>query len=373
MIRASRGLALAALALALARPRAAHAHANSTSWIDLTGEGRTVTARVRIAALDVNEAVSASPGAVLNADDLRRLGPDALPYLRARLRVSNAGARCEPDAGETSVHRRDDTDELHATLRFTCARSLDALTVDYGLFFDVDPRHRGIATVRAFGRTAAYAFTARDRSVRFTSERSTARQLASYLTLGVEHIALGYDHLAFLAGLLLALGEGSTREALRDALRMVTAFTLAHSITLVGTALAWFTAPASLVEPAIAASIAWIAVENLARPTHRHRATVTFAFGLVHGFGFADVLAEQGLPARATVASLLAFNGGVELGQLAFMLVAAPVIAALVAVVGRDRYRARVLRPASAVLAVFAVLWFVERVTGWRFAGGRFG
>lgn len=377
MIRASHGLSVAALvcvcALAITAPRTAHAHANSTSWIDLVGDGRTVTARVRIAALDLNEAVGAPPGAVLSADDARRLAPNALPYLRARLGVSNAGARCEPDAGDTAVHPRDDRYELHATLRFTCPRSLDALAVNYGLFFDVDPRHRGIATVRAFGRTASYAFTDRNRSVRMSSERSTARQLASYVELGAEHIALGYDHLAFLAGLLLALGEREMREALRGALRLVTSFTAAHSLTLVGAALGWFTAPASLVEPAIAASIAWIAVENLSRSAHRHRAVVTFAFGLVHGFGFADVLAEQGLPARATAASLLAFNGGVELGQLAFMAVAAPLVAGLVWAAGRDRYRARVLRPASLVLAAFAMLWFVERVTGWRFAGGRFG
>jgi hypothetical protein len=169
----------------------------------------------------------------------------------------------------------------------------------------------------------------------------------------VEHIFQGYDHIAFLFGLLLVVGARRPREGAREVLAIVTSFTVAHSLTLVGSALGWFALSPRVVEPANALSIAFVAVENLLPREPRGRWALTFGFGLVHGFGFAGVLQELGLPARGLVPSLLAFNVGVELGQLAVVLVALPVLAAL----SRDRWTPKTLLPAIFLLPVaFAVL-----------------
>jgi hypothetical protein len=194
-----------------------------------------------------------------------------------------------------------------------------------------------------------------------------------YLRLGVEHIFTGYDHLAFLAALLLATGlrrragvggaaqPAGTREALGQVLKIVTAFTVAHSTTLIASTLRPGLVPTAWVEPAIALSIAYVGLENLRPGTPRRRWPIVFVFGLVHGLGFSSVLREIGLPARGLVASLLAFNLGVELGQLAVVALLLPVVvlAASRRPVGFERWA---LRGGSTVLALAGVIWFVLRI-----------
>src|SRR5262249_52185453 len=119
-----------------------------------------------------------------------------------------------------------------------------------------------------------------------------------YLALGVEHIFTGYDHIAFLFGLLVIAGAAGLRRGARQGLAVVTAFTLAHSVTLIASALGFLALSPRLVEPAIAVSIAYVGVENLVVARPRLRWLITFGFGLVHGFGFASVLREIGLPSR---------------------------------------------------------------------------
>jgi hydrogenase/urease accessory protein HupE len=183
--------------------------------------------------------------------------------------------------------------------------------------------------------------------------------VAAYLPLGVEHILLGFDHLLFVLGLLLIVGHG------RRLLWTITAFTVAHSLTLALAALGVVTVPAALVEAAIALSIVFVAVEvvNLwrGRPglSTRWPWAVAFAFGLLHGLGFASALADIGLPPDAVAPALLLFNVGVELGQLAFVAVAVLVVAAL-----RDRLPPRLAVArwcAPYAIGGLAAYWFIER------------
>jgi hypothetical protein len=145
---------------------------------------------------------------------------------------------------------------------YRCPRLIDALTCHYALFFDVDPRHTGLASVHAHGRDHAMVFTTTERSLRVTSGRTLAQQLRAYLLLGVEHILHGYDHVAFVVGLLLAAGALPARRALREVATVVTSFTLAHSFTLALSVLNWVAMPPSVVEPIIALSIGFVAIEN---------------------------------------------------------------------------------------------------------------
>ena len=176
-----------------------------------------------------------------------------------------------------------------------------------------------------------------------------------FIPAGVHHILIGPDHLLFLVGLLLLGGS------IRQLLIVVTAFTLAHSITLSLAALNIVSPPARIIEPAIALSIVYVGADNLlARGGRDVRAWIAFAFGFIHGFGFANVLREMDLPARALGWSLFSFNLGVEFGQL---LVVVAVAAALTAVRSRSEMAGRQVAFAGSIVVIAAgAFWFIQRV-----------
>lgn len=175
-----------------------------------------------------------------------------------------------------------------------------------------------------------------------------------FFELGVEHIWTGYDHLLFLFGVLLGGG------GLRRLAAIVTSFTVAHSITLALAALGIVQLPSGPVEVVIALSIVYVAMENILGWTGDRRALVTFAFGLIHGFGFAGILAETGLPPGGVALPLLAFNLGVEAGQLVVLLIVVPVLHMLL--------RGAAARPLtialSSLIALAGLAWAVERIGG---------
>lgn len=195
------------------------------------------------------------------------------------------------------------------------------------------------------------------------SAGSVARE---YLTLGVEHILTGYDHLLFIACLLLLAGT------MRRVLLTVTGFTIAHSVTLALAAVDLVRLPVPPLEAAIALSIVFVAAE-LARPsretlTWRYPMLVSSGFGLLHGFGFAAVLGEIGLPQTEVPLALLFFNLGVEVGQVAFILVLAVVLVAVTHVIARLRAESERMAlgelsvPVGYVVGTLACFWTVERV-----------
>ena len=179
----------------------------------------------------------------------------------------------------------------------------------------------------------------------------------SFLKLGIEHILTGYDHLLFLFGLLLACRRFST------AVRVITCFTLAHSLTLGLAALDVVSLPANIVEPLIAASIVFVGVENIVRRDQEPgwRWALTFALGLVHGFGFAGALKDAGLGAggAALLMPLFSFNLGVEIGQVAFAAILLPLLWKLRNVQAFEKYGKRIL---SAAVAVAGLYWLVARL-----------
>lgn len=186
---------------------------------------------------------------------------------------------------------------------------------------------------------------------------SSVSGFGGWVSLGVRHIFEGVDHLAFLLAVLLVGG------GLKRVLLLVTSFTVAHSLTLGATALGWVVLDGGLgrwVEAAIAASIIYIAVENLVLREHRHRALVTFLFGLVHGFGFASVLAGYGL-GDSVVTGLLGFNLGVELGQAVVVAFLLPVLRM---VQRRPALHLRAVRVLSVLILTAGGYWMFERALG---------
>jgi hypothetical protein len=261
----------------------------------------------------------------------------------------------------------------------------------YSLLREIDPTHRGLLKIERGGSpvTLQVLDPARDHAplpavVATATEAPIARPIgatpatpaphpdpgppSSFMREGVHHIASGYDHLLFLLCLLLPAVMQRTPQGWRPVARLgqalwpvvgiVSAFTLAHSLTLTLAALKLVSLPSSFIEPAIAVTIVLTALDNI-RPLFRvPRVMVAFVFGLIHGFGFAGVLAEMDLPAASFAWALLQFNLGLELGQLSIVFVA---MAALYALRRQSGYPRWVINGGSLAAMAIGALWFIER------------
>lgn len=190
------------------------------------------------------------------------------------------------------------------------------------------------------------------RQIEFTPEGpGTWMQMQAFIFLGIQHIFIGADHILFLLGLILIGGR------FRDLVKIVTSFTIAHSVTLTLAALKIVNLPPRLIESAIALSIVYIAAENFFIKKVDYRWIVTGIFGLAHGFGFANVLGNLGLPAKGLVISLFSFNIGVEIGQVAIVALLLPLVWAIL----KSRYKKQITRATSGIILFFGITWFLER------------
>ena len=284
-----------------------------------------------------------------------------------------SGLSLSTDAGACALHprglatRRYD-DGAYATLQMVAhCPSRSSVRVRYGLLFAVDPQHRALITLRE-GTTVRSA-TGRANAREVILGAAPSHPFADFLREGFHHIAIGYDHLAFLLSLLLPAallrqrGEWLPAEDLRrvvmQVLGIVTAFTLAHSLTLSLAALDWVTPASRWVEPAIAGSVLLAAANNIHPLVTRRAWAVGFGFGLIHGFGFAVALGELGLPPDTRLLALLGFNLGVELGQLAVVSTVLPVLFLL----RRQRWYAGIAMPLLSVgIGAAAMLWLWQRL-----------
>jgi len=335
------------LVLLLLAPSAALAHQISVSFSELAVRGREVDGLLRFALPDLRAQMEIDPQH-LPLPSLRRLLLESFV-----LKASGRPCALQPDVSASL----EGEDGLALRARWTCAQPVDELSVQVGFldFFPIGHAHLSRISF-APDEVSQRAAQADDPSFEVRRSRSAAQEFRRFLLLGIEHIFTGYDHIAFLIGLLLLGGT------VRELVKIVTAFTLAHSVTLALAALDVFAPSPRIVEPLIAASIVFIGVENLwalresqAASALRHRWMVTLAFGLVHGFGFASVLRELQLPRALLATGLLSFNLGVECGQLAIVLAALPLLR-----------RLRGFKPfapaASACVAALGMVWLVQRL-----------
>lgn len=376
-----RSLAVTAvLACASIASQPALAHDTSVAYLDLAIDGRSVRVEARLHGDDLGVALGGSPLERPSRERALARSEAVTRYVAARLSIVQDERRCELASIETASTQpaQEGGYRLAVRYRVACPRVIDELLVKDDLFFDLDDNHRAFARVRAFNAEFEKVFGVYDRRLRVQGSPSTGAVVRQYLALGVEHIVTGYDHLAFLLALLAALAARGLRVGLRPALAVITAFTLAHSVTLALAALGLVRPHARIVESVIALSIAAVAAVDLARalrstekdrgaplPNARLRALVAASFGLVHGLGFAGALGELGLPRRALVRSLAAFNAGVELGQLALAAVAFPLLALVATRLCKSpaRYHRRVLLPISAALLALGLFWCAQRIS----------
>lgn len=248
-------------------------------------------------------------------------------------------------------------------INFIFFKSLNALPAEIALqvdFFEkFGAQHKNLVKIVAGEQIQQAIFSADNARQRFSvgGKVSLWAQISEFIKLGVEHIFLGYDHLMFLFALIVIGGR------LTNLIKIVTAFTVAHSITLILAALEILKLPSQMIETGIALSIAYVAAENFFIANAQHRWLLTFTFGLIHGFGFANVLRDLGLPASGLVPSLVAFNLGVEIGQLCIVAIFFPVTLWL----AKQKYQRPVVFACSAIILLFGLGWFVERAFGLAF------
>ncbi len=290
-------------------------------------------------------------------------------YALSHLQLSTQGQVCPSQVTAQLIDTH--TDGAYAVVRFRadCPPAMTDFTLDYRLFFDLDAQHKGLLRLLTPGGTRTAILGSNHPRQRFEFGHANWRNdFRQYLELGAWHIWTGFDHLLFLFSLLLpcvlARVAGTwqpapnLRASLGDIAKVVTAFTLAHSLTLSLATLEIVSLPSRLVESAIAASVVLAACNNLFPITRDGRWLLAFIFGLVHGFGFAGVLSDLGLAPRALLSALVAFNVGVELGQLALVSVFIPLVWRLRAGLF---YRRLIMGGGSFAIAVIALIWFSER------------
>ncbi len=353
----------------------AHAHKASDSYLTLHVAEKTISGQWDIALRDLDLVLNLdrNADAVIDWGEVRVRHTEIAAYALQHLALSQGNSRCVLSVKEHMIDAHSDGAYAVMKLSGSCPASGETLSVKYSLLFDVDAQHRGLLKLESNNAnhsgviSAVFASNSTTQSFTLRQPNNIA-QFATYVADGVKHIAIGFDHILFLVVLLLPavlIRTGRTwtpvadwRSALVNILKIITAFTIAHSLTLSLAATGMVHLPSRVVESIIAVSVLLTAADNLWPFLPKKRWLVAFVFGLIHGFGFASVLLDLQLPASALFVSLLGFNLGVEIGQLLLVLLLMPL-----AYVSRQTqgYSSVALRAGSIVIAVISLGWFIER------------
>jgi len=349
----------------------ADAHKPSDAYLALSVEGDHVTGQWDIALRDLDFAIGldADGNGEITWGEVKAKHKEIAAYALARLRIAADGASCSTTVRKHLIDNH--SDGAYEVMRFSadCPAAPEVLTIKYTLLFDLDPQHRGLLRLEEQGRTHTAIFSPEHDTWRLEGHSvALGRQFFEYFRTGVWHIWTGFDHILFLCSLLLPVvlerGRGrwqavtTFHPAFFEVLRIVTAFTISHSITLSLAVLGFITLPSRLIESTIAASVVIAALNNLYPLIEKRLWIVAFLFGLVHGLGFANVLTDLALPKPALAVSLVSFNLGVEAGQLA-------IVAAFLPLAYLTRrswlYPRLVVGAGSLGIAAVASVWLIER------------
>jgi hydrogenase/urease accessory protein HupE len=352
------------LAAALCLPASAHQMNLSNARLAV-GPDRVVTLEVAFKGADVDRVSGSSvyDGRTDLVDPARlaAAAPVIAAYVTAHAVVAGAdGSACHPGA----VTVAPDQDGVVARLKWDCGGVAGDLVYRSTAIIDIDPAAKQVVLIGSGPNPSQALLDASQTEVRLGDAAPRLLDvIMRYVEAGIEHIFLGYDHIAFLIAVVL------WARRLWPVIKIVTAFTVAHSITLSLAALQIVVIPSAIIEPAIAASIVYVAVENFFSRNVDRRWRDTFCFGLIHGFGFASALQEFGLPRGAVVPALGAFNLGVELGQVAIVSIVVPMLVGLDWLLAASRgaavSRTRALvYPLSGVIAALGCYWIIERTIG---------
>jgi len=367
---------LSACLLLLSQAGQAHKLSDSYLTVDLReteSESSAWSLRWDVSLLDLDAELNLDKNLdrQLTWGELRLQQTTVLAYLKSRLSMESDGHLCELQLSAYQLEEHSDGPYLSLSFLPDCKFPQETLLVDYQLFFAENPTHRGLLNLITAQNSKLYLFSPNNSRQRLVPalDSSWSEHVQDYFPEGVWHIWIGYDHLLFLFTLILpvvARIKGSSKDGNKnnlnffiDTLQIVTAFTVAHSITLISTSMQWLVLPANWVEVAIAASIVVAAVHNIRPILPGSRWSIAFVLGLIHGFGFANVLLDLGAQGSSLIAALLGFNLGIEFGQM--MVVVA--MFGFFMLLARLSLLSQKIVPVASILAVFMGLyWLLQRI-----------
>jgi hypothetical protein len=347
------------------------AHQTSDSYLALSLTHNHIEGRWAISLRDLDHVliIDQDQDGEASDEELARARPKIEKYAFDRLKIAIDSKIVEPKT--TGFEIEEHSDAVYATLLFELPEGKvgPEFSITYTLFNDADPLHRGLFRFDLPNRTETAIFGPAHPTQRFLLATSQApAHFLNFVREGIWHIWTGYDHILFLVALLLPSvlrkeedhwePAPSARSALLNTLKVVTAFTVAHSITLTLATMGWVNLPSRFVESVIAASVVIAALNNIKTLFAERTWMIAFGFGLIHGFGFASALTDLRLGASSLAATLFGFNFGVELGQLAIVFVFVPMAFALRKT---NFYQEVALRYCSLLIAALAGAWFFER------------
>lgn len=347
------------------------AHKASDSYLRFKIDGKTIHGQWDIALRDLDYAIGLDDdgNGQITWGELRAKHQAISNYALSKIRLSGNGSKCQLNSANQLVDHH--TDGAYTVLNFAavCPEVIRTFGINYSFLFDLDPLHRGLLQVDSDGKVQTGVLSPEQQILSLDLNHSANwNEFLQFVKEGVWHIWIGYDHILFLLSLLLPAvlcwqsgrwqPQKSFRVTLWEVLKIVTAFTLAHSITLSLAVMGLVSLPSQWVESVIAASVLIAALHNLYPVIHTRLWVMTFIFGLVHGLGFASVLIDLGLPSQSLALALAGFNLGVEIGQVIIVSVFIP-MAFLIR--HSWSYQRLVLNFGSTAIALIALVWFVER------------
>lgn len=359
----------------------AWSHKSSDSFMNLQLNNEIITGQWDIALRDLEYALALDydGNGEITWGELRTRYQEIKKYAFSSLQIKNDGEEClilsthiqaaQLQVGQLQVNHH--SDGAYAVLNFNlnCASTINQLDIGYQLFFDLDPTHRGLVQISKDESDEFVAFSPENQQANINfSNFNQWHTFSQFVTEGIWHIWIGYDHILFLLCLLLpsvvkktAIGWDQNDQfisILKQVGKVVTAFTIAHSITLLLAILQWVNLPSRWVESAIAFSVILAALNNLYPFFNKRTWLVAFIFGLIHGFGFASVLSDLALTKGNLGLSLFGFNLGIEIGQLAIVSVFIPIAYLL-----RRQwfYQRIILYTGSQAIMLIALVWFLQR------------
>lgn len=352
---------------------AVYAHKPSDSYLTLFAEKSSTHGRWDIALRDLDYAIGLDENndGIITWGEVKSNEKKIIDYTLERLRIKVGEKYCQNQFTGLLIDKH--SDGTYAVLNFTIdspSKTLPTIfDIDYKLFFDIDPLHRGLLSIEYKGKTLSAIFSP-DKSTQHFNLNSLNPwyQFFDFLKNGIWHIWIGFDHILFLISLLLPsvllrkekkwVPVKDFKTAFWSVFEVVTAFTLAHSVTLSLAVLGLVQLPSRLVESLIALSVILAALNNVFPVLRDGRWIAAYLFGLIHGFGFASVLMDLNLNRNSLLTSLLSFNLGVEIGQLAIVALFIPIAYKI-----RNSwvYEKLFLTGGSIIISVIALVWFIER------------
>lgn len=275
-------------------------------------------------------------------------------YLSSHFEILFNGEKAEGTIISTDVEKRAERDYAKILLEYPAAASDSSIQIHYNIFFDDnDPMHRNIMTYELGEERGQFAFQAGERELQI-GEETLVSQITRFIELGFHHIMIGYDHILFVIALIFGARK------LSDVLKVITIFTIAHSITLGLTALRFINFPPEIIEPLIALSIAYVAVESILGFSSKFRFSVVFIFGLIHGVGFAGALQLNNDITWQSLLSILSFNVGVEVGQALIIMLLFPLLLSI----RKYKWSFYIHGATTTWIMGMGLFWYFERIFG---------